>query len=321
MSMFILQKSWNTFIWKWIISVCLGLLSSFTYANEALLKAVKANNTSEVLSLLQVNKHLNMEIQDLDGQGVLHFAILHGNLEILEALLMHGANINQLDHLKVTPFQWALQIRDCNIHMIELLLKYHANVNQRGMAGITSLHWAVRSGQWQAVKLLLDYKGRIWALDQQGRSAFQWALEDKDLNMIGFFCWFFAAKVSEKFSNTFFESIHDKHELLKMQRGFINMHNCFINFANNKLSIFFDAIWPIIQNQKNLKWEGDFRVYVLNIFNVILGMIQSRIDQLNAEEEAWLAAVIVQELGNETHTAPLQAGSASHFLGARGLSL
>lgn len=297
MSIFTLLKSGGTYIRQWMIGISTVFIAQFVYPNPSLLDAVKNNEEDIVLFLFKNGQNLDLKIKDANGYGLLHYAILNGNLCILDFLLNRGLDVNQLDSSFISLLQWTIQIANVDIAIIECLLKHGADVNYginyqpgrnlvgyvmqhgnadmveqllinnesinyRGIAGTRPLHLAVSSGQWKIVELLLAYGAHIWVLDPDRNSIFQRALtpENQNLNMIAFLCWFFAAKLPSEFTINFFKKVHDEGELLLIQRRFQNIRNAFAHFKNQPLSVVFDQIFKMLQNQKNLENSQIFNI-------------------------------------------------------------
>jgi ankyrin repeat protein len=61
----------------------------------------------------------DVNARDEEGQTLLHWAVRQGNLEVIEFLLKHGADSQLTDHLSQTPLQSALA--DGNKTIIRLL--------------------------------------------------------------------------------------------------------------------------------------------------------------------------------------------------------
>lgn len=88
----------------------------------------------------------------------LHHCIEKGDLEMMEFLLQHGANVEELDFYEDTPMHKAVY-RD-NLEAIRLLHRYGADINARcGVYERTPRREAECSGRQEAAALLASLGG------------------------------------------------------------------------------------------------------------------------------------------------------------------
>ncbi|KIE05192.1 hypothetical protein NF27_DM00010 [Candidatus Jidaibacter acanthamoeba] len=73
----------------------------------------------EIAKLL-IKYHAEVDIQDIDGKTVLHYAIDSGEKEIVKLLLKNGANMHTQTKLGISPFMLA---RDTNLQIFRLFLE------------------------------------------------------------------------------------------------------------------------------------------------------------------------------------------------------
>ncbi len=90
-----------------------------------------------------------------DGFTLLGLASFFGHLSLVRLLLEKGLNPNIAANnpFKVTPLHSACAIS--NIDIVELLIIYGADVNARQMHGVTPLHSAAYNGQLNLSKFLI----------------------------------------------------------------------------------------------------------------------------------------------------------------------
>jgi ankyrin repeat protein len=84
----------------------------------------------------------------------LHFAAIHGHLEVTRILLNSGANVNAVTDTGDTAL-----IHACARNFVEvarLLLQHHADPNICDIYDISSLHMAANNGNMELAELLLD---------------------------------------------------------------------------------------------------------------------------------------------------------------------
>lgn len=101
------------------------------------------------------------EINDItldDHRSPLHYAVLAGNLEVVQILVRNGAQVNfPLEITRPPPLYYAV-IRG-NVHILKFLLKSGADINAASNVVGSALHLALTEkicNQVQIVKTLLD---------------------------------------------------------------------------------------------------------------------------------------------------------------------
>ena len=116
-------------------------------ANQSLLHYATKNNDFEFVTFL-IEKKININIQDKEGETPLHMAARKGLILIVKTLVENGATIDIQNNKKSTPFNEA--IYDNQIECAEFLLKNGANIDNHYDSnyeqGITSLLFAVGGG-------------------------------------------------------------------------------------------------------------------------------------------------------------------------------
>ncbi|AKH19183.1 ankyrin repeat domain-containing protein [Sedimenticola thiotaurini] len=103
-----------------------------------------------------------------DGTSLL-WAAGTGDLELVEMLLCHGAEINAPGVLHST-------IK--HIHIMEYLIREGADVNKKGAWGSTALHMAAYKCEKEVVELLTNSGADIQIKDdKEGQTPYEWALD------------------------------------------------------------------------------------------------------------------------------------------------
>ena len=135
---------------------CFGL--SYSGGYDLLCDAL-ANKQTEVAKLLLTK---GSKVNSRNGRPTgtpLHYAVINGDIEIVEMLLNRSANINAANQYGITPLYNA--VRSKKMEIIELLLKKGAFVNARNGCSFTPLHLAVEKGSKEIVKLLLKHGASV----------------------------------------------------------------------------------------------------------------------------------------------------------------
>ncbi|XP_077862816.1 uncharacterized protein LOC102805597 [Saccoglossus kowalevskii] len=95
---------------------------------------------------------------DEDGLAPLHHAAHYDRTDVVEILIMRGANVNiRAEEDDSTPLHLAVKYR--RVVTVKLLLKYSADTTARDRKGLTPLHMAARRGYEDIVRILLK-RGR-----------------------------------------------------------------------------------------------------------------------------------------------------------------
>jgi len=108
-------------------------------------------------------RHLaNVEVQDVEGQTVLHCGAANGSETILEALLKKEASIDKPDGFGRTALHYAT--RSGHKNAAKLLLSRGANPNARDIYNNTALDYANAKGLKSIKKLLKNWPEKRWKL-------------------------------------------------------------------------------------------------------------------------------------------------------------
>lgn len=129
--------------------------------------AVRAGDVWKVKQLLaEAPDQINSPTHE--GRTPLHIAVYRGQLNMVELLLAHNADLRAKDRGGRTPLHEVIVSGSKDV--AGLLLAHNANVNARDKEGATPLHWAAERGNSAFVRLLLAYKSDVNAQDNKGRT-------------------------------------------------------------------------------------------------------------------------------------------------------
>lgn len=104
---------------------------------------------------------------DEDGQGEI-------SMELIEALIDSGANINQVNHDGETPLFTAVKLNSED--KVEYLLENNANPNAKNIEGCSPLHFAAEIGNEAIVEALLMNGAYVNNRDDMDECALYWAV-------------------------------------------------------------------------------------------------------------------------------------------------
>jgi ankyrin repeat protein len=132
-------------------------------------KAAGTGDVGRVQELIRQDPHV-VNKQDKHGQTPLQFAAFNGHVEVVNALIAAGANVNQKEACDWTPLHAAAAHGHSDI--VEMLLAHgaKASVNQQDIYGNTPLHDAASWGYSKVVELLLAHGASVNKQDNGGRT-------------------------------------------------------------------------------------------------------------------------------------------------------
>lgn len=93
------------------------------------------------------------ETSDAEGSKPLHIAVGSANVDIVTALLAHGADIESKNNWGRTPLLQA--IISNRRQSFDILLRADANVNALDARSMSPLHWAAKTGHVDMIEILL----------------------------------------------------------------------------------------------------------------------------------------------------------------------
>ncbi|XP_011831404.1 PREDICTED: ankyrin repeat domain-containing protein 18B-like, partial [Mandrillus leucophaeus] len=115
---------------------------------------------------------------------VLHFACVHGHIEVVTLLLRRRCQIDIYDRLNRTPLMKAVHCQEeaCAI----ILLERGANPNIKDIYGNTALHYAMYNKGTSLAEKLLSHRANIEALNEEGNTPLLFAINSKRQQMVEF---------------------------------------------------------------------------------------------------------------------------------------
>jgi uncharacterized protein len=154
--------------------------------DDELLAAVERGDLARTQALLATN--VNVNARNVRGFTALEWAASYGSLEIVEALLARGADVNLargvnpatniLDRScsQTTDETALIDASDKGYEgIVRALLAAHADANARDCHGRTALIFASSKNHADVVKLLLAAGAEVNAADNSGTTALKWA--------------------------------------------------------------------------------------------------------------------------------------------------
>jgi len=135
--------------------------------------ASKIRNLEKVKAFLE--KGIDVNTKDDNGQTALHIAIISDNQEIVKLLIDEGADVNAKDENGMTPL--LLAVSEGHVDLAECLIENGADVNMGDESGFGPLVYALWNDDPSVVKMLLNNGADVNAKDTAtGYSLLHWAI-------------------------------------------------------------------------------------------------------------------------------------------------
>jgi uncharacterized protein len=151
-----------------------------------LIDALLTEDLTLLIELLEAGCDVNA--QDEEGRTALIQATIYNNVEAVQILIEHGANVNTRDFFGGNA---ALHFaaKNYSIELLQLLLKNKAEIDIKDINGYTPLSKAVlnSSGKGQAIQLLLLHGADRNSKNNQDVSPLELANSITDYNIVQFF--------------------------------------------------------------------------------------------------------------------------------------
>ncbi|XP_037689462.1 uveal autoantigen with coiled-coil domains and ankyrin repeats isoform X1 [Choloepus didactylus] len=143
------------------------LAADWNKYDDRLMKAAERGDVEKVSSIL-AKKGVNPGKLDVEGRSAFHVVASKGNLECLNAILIHGVDITTSD----TAGRNALHLAAKYGHALCLqkLLQYNCPTEHGDLQGRTALHDAAMADCPSSIQLLCDHGASVNAKDVDGRT-------------------------------------------------------------------------------------------------------------------------------------------------------
>jgi len=134
-------------------------------------RAAERNDFDAVLNMLQRGDTADTEGED--HRAALSFAAANGNMQIMNLLLDHLANVEHRDRFGDTALHWASL--NGQAEAVKRLLAANANINDQNGEGVTALMMAISNNRREIVRILLAAGADPTVEDFTGHDAVAWA--------------------------------------------------------------------------------------------------------------------------------------------------
>lgn len=167
-----------------LITLILGAATQLNAHNKHdIFRAIENNDITVVRELLNQGADVNITADKYEGfffeswscSKPLTFASQLGNIDIIELLLAHDADIEGATNDGDTALITASRYR--RLDVIEILLKHGANINAQNKQGKTALMIAVTTASEYFVSVLLEHKANLTLRDKNNWTVLTYAQE------------------------------------------------------------------------------------------------------------------------------------------------
>ncbi|RHZ41063.1 hypothetical protein DYB31_004949 [Aphanomyces astaci] len=149
---------------------CLGEYGYAGFNRRTPLHWAAIAGSADVLAPL-LNKGADPHAQDAGGRTPLHWAARANRVECVTILLEHRANVHARDVDGMTPVLCAALAPDLRPELLQALVLHGANINATVATGDTALHVAMKQGNRAAALALLGVGADINAVNGDGSRA------------------------------------------------------------------------------------------------------------------------------------------------------
>ncbi|KAF4017062.1 hypothetical protein G4228_008841 [Cervus hanglu yarkandensis] len=135
--------------------------------DDRLMKAAERGDVEKVSSIL-AKKGVNPGKLDVEGRSAFHVVASKGNLECLNAILLHGVDITTSDTAGMNALHLAAKYG--HALCLQKLLQYNCPTEHVDLQGRTALHDAAMADCPSSIQLLCDHGASVNAKDVDGRT-------------------------------------------------------------------------------------------------------------------------------------------------------
>jgi ankyrin repeat protein len=145
--------------------------------------AARNNDAPAVRTLLAAHPAADVRQRTADGTSALHWAVYHGDADLVATLLAAGADANARNDYGSTPMSEAAVRGDLKI--LRALLAAHADVDSANADGQTALMILSRTSNVAAAELLIAHGAQVNAHEKwRDQTALMWATAEQQSAMV-----------------------------------------------------------------------------------------------------------------------------------------
>lgn len=128
------------------------------------------------------NNDYDINMQDLKGKSLLHYAVIGNAFETIEELLRRGINVNLVDNLGETAFFDTA--RKAKLEIAKLLIINKINLNIKNNLGELAIHVASAKGDRRFIQLLIENDSKLTETTNEGLYPVHYAVLNSQIDII-----------------------------------------------------------------------------------------------------------------------------------------
>jgi ankyrin repeat protein len=156
----------------YVLFTVVFLLMNISLQGQTIFVTAAENDPVKTAELIKDDPSV-INLKNEAGNYAMHYAAIHGSVEIMELLLSHGAEINCVNMQMNTPLHEA--VISGKINTAEWLIKKGAKLNKKNVQEQTPLHLAATRNQQEIAGMLVSAGAEIDPRDSYMRTPFLYA--------------------------------------------------------------------------------------------------------------------------------------------------
>lgn len=149
---------------------------------EKFLRAARSRDVADCSRMLKDKPELVNSVE-AGGYSALHFAAFNGDVEMLQLLLEHKADLNAENFDGNTPLVMA--VKGNQRESIRMLVNAGADVNHESDSGSTAAHYAASMAYLDCLRLLVELGAKTIYAESEAGTLLHWACHSGDVNCVG----------------------------------------------------------------------------------------------------------------------------------------
>lgn len=160
---------------KYILITCF-MIMSFAFSQKNVFDVAKIGDLSELYKIIETDSELINKI-DEKGFTPLIYSCYYGNLSIAKELINRVKDINYKSKEGTALMACVMSNK---YELFELLINKGADINCTNFKNVSVLMLCIQFNKIDFIKLLLKNKPDLNIIDDFGKTAFQYAIENKN---------------------------------------------------------------------------------------------------------------------------------------------
>ena len=157
-----------------ITIILFSMPAGIAWGDSEIFMAVREGDLEKINRLIRLDPRV-ANARSVNRTRPMHWAAAYGNIEIIQLLLEHGADVSASTVKGATPLMMAAA--GGHIEAVRILGVRDADVNTATRKGWTALHFGAFNGSLSVVQFLLDLGAEVNSRTRDGKTPLVLALE------------------------------------------------------------------------------------------------------------------------------------------------